>query len=503
MSTPEVAAGFAPRLLAWWDRHGRKDLPWQRQRTPYRVWVAEIMLQQTQVAAVAGYFERFVAAFPDVAALAAAPLDAVLHRWSGLGYYARARNLHRAARLLAADGAAEPPATLEALCALPGIGRSTAGAILACAFGTRAPILDGNVRRVLARHRAVAGAPGERAASALLWALAEALTPHARVGDYTQAIMDLGATVCTRTRPRCDDCPVAADCIARASGRVAELPSVRRRAVLPVRAARMLVVRRPDGGVLLEQRPARGLWGGLWTFPELAADTAVDTALAHLGVAAGTAGVRELPPFEHAFTHFRLTVSPLLVELGAASPVDSGRTACGGEAGGADDGSQTVVAGDDADGGGPAGRPPVAAVTRSGAGAGTVAGADGAPHDRARRWYRPGHTRIGVARPVSRILTELPAMSSSEPRLVHCRRLGRLLPGLARPPFPGPRGEAIFAGVSQQAWDEWLALQTMLINEHRLSATDPQARRYLAEQCERFLDNQPTEKPAGFVPRKD
>ncbi len=223
MATP----GFAARLLAWFDQHGRHDLPWQHPRTPYRVWVAEVMLQQTQVQTVIPYYQRFLALFPGLPVLAAAPLDDVLAAWSGLGYYSRARNLHRAAMQCVAAHGGELPDQFDALAALPGIGRSTAGAILAQAHGQRLPILDGNVRRVLARHRAVTGDPGSSKVQSELWALSQSALPHSRLADYTQALMDLGATVCTRHRAACDRCPLAADCAARLQGRVAEFPQPR------------------------------------------------------------------------------------------------------------------------------------------------------------------------------------------------------------------------------------------------------------------------------------
>lgn len=240
---------FAARLLRWYDRHGRKDLPWQRARTPYTVWVSEVMLQQTQVATVIPYFERFMARFPDVRTLADAPLDAVLAHWSGLGYYSRARNLHRAAQQIRDRHGGVFPEDMDAIAALPGIGRSTAGAILAQALGQRHAILDGNVKRVLTRHRAIAGWPGQSAVERRLWEIAEAETPHARVADYTQAIMDLGAMVCTRARPRCGACPVADDCAARAAGTVSRYPAPKPRKTLPVRQTRMLLVTNGEGEV--------------------------------------------------------------------------------------------------------------------------------------------------------------------------------------------------------------------------------------------------------------
>ena len=264
--TAEPTADFARRLLAWHAEHGRHTLPWQRDPTPYRVWVSEIMLQQTQVSTVVPYFERFMARFPKVAILAAAPLDEVLHHWSGLGYYARARNLHRAAEILAGTYGGEFPATLEEVIALPGIGRSTAGAILALSRGLRHPILDGNVKRVLARGFAVEGWPDAPHVQKTLWALAETLTPLEGVAAYTQAIMDLGATLCTRSRPACERCPVATLCVARQLSKVENYPAPRPRKPLPERRTRFMVLRDPAGRWLLERRPARGIWGGCGVF---------------------------------------------------------------------------------------------------------------------------------------------------------------------------------------------------------------------------------------------
>jgi A/G-specific adenine glycosylase len=304
----------APRLLAWFDAHGRHDLPWQRERTPYRVWVSEIMLQQTQVGTVVPYFERFMRRFPTIEALAASPLDDVLASWSGLGYYARARNLWAAARIVAAEHGGELPATFDALHALPGIGRSTAGAILAQAHGQRWPILDGNVKRVLARYHAVAGWPGLPKVAEELWRYADAHTPAERVADYTQAIMDLGATLCTRTRPACTVCPLAADCAAARAGTQALHPAPRPKRARPQRRVAVLVVRAPDGRVLLERRPPRGIWGGLYSLPELAAgDSPREWCARVLG--ASVAVERALDVIAHAFTHFDLDLLPRLLEL--------------------------------------------------------------------------------------------------------------------------------------------------------------------------------------------
>ncbi|HEY5566713.1 MAG TPA: A/G-specific adenine glycosylase [Gammaproteobacteria bacterium] len=326
---------LASRLLAWFGTHGRHDLPWQRDIDPYRVWVSEIMLQQTQVATVIPYFERFLVRFPNVRKLASAAQDDVLALWSGLGYYARARNLHLAAQIVVERYGSELPTDLEALVELPGIGRSTGAAILALATGRRLAILDGNVKRVLARYHAVDGWPGEPAVERALWALAERHTPHEHVADYTQAIMDLGATLCTRARPACTVCPLVADCRAARAGTQAKFPAPRPKRARRRRRVAVLVVLDSAGRVLLERRPASGVWGGLHSLPELelvessdraasceAALTSAATAwcVRQLG-ARPVASARELATIEHAFTHFDLDLTPWLLEIGDSPAV--------------------------------------------------------------------------------------------------------------------------------------------------------------------------------------
>ena len=296
---------MARNLLRWFDRHGRHGLPWQHPRTVYRVWIAEVMLQQTQVATVVPYFLRFVEKFASLRALAAAPLDDVLAQWSGLGYYSRARNLHRTAQICVDRHRGSLPREFDGLAALPGIGRSTAGAILAQAHGLRFAILDGNVKRVLARHHGVRGWPGATAVQNKLWALADAHTPRSRIADYTQAIMDLGATVCTRAKPRCTACPLRRSCIALRDGATAQLPERKPARVLPTRKTVMLLLRDRAGRILLERRPPTGVWAQLWSLPE-AANAA--TARRDLGA---NIQLHALTPFTHSFSHYRLDVTPM------------------------------------------------------------------------------------------------------------------------------------------------------------------------------------------------
>jgi A/G-specific adenine glycosylase len=315
---PARAARFAPSLLRWFDTDGRKDLPWQRDPTPYRVWVSEIMLQQTQVATVTGYFARFMGRFPDIRSLASARLDEVLHLWSGLGYYARARNLRRAAQAVVQSHGGEFPRTLDEVMALPGIGRSTAGAILALACGERHPILDGNVRRVLARYFGIEGDPGDAAVEQRLWALADACTPYERAAEYTQGIMDLGATVCSRSRPACLLCPVNPDCVARQWNRQDQLPAKRRRPRRTEREAWLVVARRGQRKVLVERRPPAGIWGGLWGLPEFPTRSHAEQWCREQ--LSGSSVPQRGEPLRHAFSHFDYEMRPLVVHcLGKAA----------------------------------------------------------------------------------------------------------------------------------------------------------------------------------------
>ena len=315
---------FAGRVVRWQRSHGRHDLPWQGTRDAYRIWLSEIMLQQTQVSTVIPYYQRFLGRFPDVGALAAASDDEVMALWSGLGYYARARNLHRAAREVVARFDGKFPTTFEALSSLPGVGRSTAGAIAAFAGGERRAILDGNVRRVLARHAGVPGDPMSSATLAALWEVADSRLPGKDIEGYTQGMMDLGADVCTVRKPACLVCPVNVDCIARLENRIDELPGKRLRAA-PKRKRIAMLVAISRGEVLLEKRPPAGIWGGLWSLPEAPVDADPANAIREWGITA--AQVSPIAPFEHAFTHFTLEVAPWRIDVRKARPLAAERGA--------------------------------------------------------------------------------------------------------------------------------------------------------------------------------
>ncbi len=309
---------FAQAIITWQQSHGRHDLPWQHARDAYRVWVSEIMLQQTQVSTVIPYYQRFMQRFPDVRSLATAAGDDVLAAWSGLGYYSRARNLHRAARLIVERHGGAFPSETEAIAALPGIGRSTAAAIAALAFGERCAILDGNVKRILARHFGIEGFPGAAAVERRLWTLAESLLPERDIETYTQGIMDLGATVCTRAKPACDTCPVGGWCVARTTARTAELPQRRPRRTVPLRRTAMLLIR-CAGEILLEKRPPTGVWAGLWCLPQMPPDIDVTGwCREHFGVEVVPAA--PLTMLAHGFTHFKLEILPRPVDVVARPP---------------------------------------------------------------------------------------------------------------------------------------------------------------------------------------
>lgn len=303
-------SAFSSRLIRWQQVYGRHDLPWQGE-SAYRIWLSEIMLQQTQVTTVIPYYLRFIESFPDIAALAAATEEQVLAHWSGLGYYARGRNLHKAARLIIERHGGRFPCDFEQIQTLPGIGRSTAAAIAALAWHERRAILDGNVRRVLARYCGIDGWTGDRKVEARLWEQAERLLPQKEVAIYTQALMDMGATVCTRTRPRCAECPVNTDCVALRTGRVAHLPTPRPRKDTPLREANFLLLKSGDE-IMLEKRPANGIWGGLWCAPQV--DGAEESSYL-LGNSMQIIRRTELEAFTHVFTHFKLSIRPVLIDL--------------------------------------------------------------------------------------------------------------------------------------------------------------------------------------------
>jgi len=303
------SACFASRVIAWQRLHGRHDLPWQNTRDPYRIWLSEIMLQQTQVSAVTPYFHRFISRFPDLASLAAATEDEVLTLWAGLGYYARGRNLHKAARTIGRDFGGVFPSSYESVCALPGVGRSTASAICVFAYGARRAILDGNVKRVLARHFGIEGYPGDKPVETLLWARSEAALPECDIEAYTQGLMDLGATICGRSRPRCDMCPVCTTCVAFRENRTKDLPAARPAKVLAERTTTMVVLS-SQGELLLEKRPSPGIWGGLWCLPEVDSNRLAEECLARFGVLIGEC--EPMGEIDHGFTHFRLRITPVV-----------------------------------------------------------------------------------------------------------------------------------------------------------------------------------------------
>lgn len=307
---------FPQQLLSWFDKHGRKHLPWQQNKTPYRVWVSEIMLQQTQVATVIPYFERFMQRFADLPTLAAAPEDEVLHLWAGLGYYSRARNLHRAAKKVMTEFSGVIPDTLDALLTLPGIGQSTAGAILSIAFNKPTPILDGNVKRVLARFHGIREPMNDKVVEKKMWGLATQYTPVKRVADYTQAIMDLGATLCTRAKPNCAACPFIKECVAYAENCVNELPAKKAVKKLPIRSATFLLAWH-RGNILLCKRPAAGIWGGLWSLPEFSGEPDKKPlrqfCQREFGVSFNELEVLET--FRHTFSHYHLDIHPVAITL--------------------------------------------------------------------------------------------------------------------------------------------------------------------------------------------
>ncbi|WP_394200181.1 A/G-specific adenine glycosylase [Shewanella waksmanii] len=296
---------FSQRVVTWYDNHGRKHLPWQQQKTPYKVWISEIMLQQTQVATVIPYYERFISRFATITDLADAEQDEVLHYWTGLGYYARARNLHKAAQLIRDDYEGKFPEQFDQVIALPGIGRSTAGAILSLSLGQHHPILDGNVKRVLARHAAIEGWPGTKAVENALWQLTEQYTPQAEIQKYNQAMMDLGASICTRSKPQCSACPIAVDCQAQRAGKQSEYPGKKPKKQIPAKSAYMLAVIDSEQTMMIK-RPAAGIWGGLWCFPQF---DNLDELTRYVELNQLMLDNVELTAFRHTFSHFHLDIT--------------------------------------------------------------------------------------------------------------------------------------------------------------------------------------------------
>lgn len=310
---------FSQRIINWYDLHGRKHLPWQQNKTPYRVWLSEIMLQQTQVATVIPYYEKFLQRFPTLLELANAEQDEVLHHWTGLGYYARARNLQKAAQSIRDDFAGEFPTNIDDVIKLPGIGKSTAGAILSLSLGQHHSILDGNVKRILARHSAIAGWPGNKAVENQLWQVAETYTPKQEIQKYNQAMMDIGATICTRSKPNCAKCPVAIDCKAQLAGRQTEFPGKKVKKQIPAKQAIMLIIQ--DGNkVLLQKRPPAGIWGGLWCFEQYDDTQGLETFLSSHNLQLND--LQEFDSFRHTFSHFHLDISAFILQKSRLSQFD-------------------------------------------------------------------------------------------------------------------------------------------------------------------------------------
>ena len=313
---------FSDSVLGWFKSNGRKNLPWQVEATSYKVWVSEIMLQQTQVVTVIPYFERFMKRFPDVHTLADATLDDVLHHWTGLGYYARARNLHKSAKIITSKYQGSLPLSFDEIITLPGIGRSTAGAILSLSHSKRFPILDGNVKRVLTRYHGIKGWPGKKKVENKLWEIAELHTPTKSIKQYTQAIMDLGATVCTRRNPDCDLCPLMLSCFAKEKNKQHNFPEKKPRAAIPERDTIFAILENDCGEILLEQRPLNGIWGGLWCFPEFSDDSKIKSII-QKKYGFNIKQKKEYRPIKHTFTHFHLMIKPIHIKLEKDKDYDS------------------------------------------------------------------------------------------------------------------------------------------------------------------------------------
>jgi A/G-specific adenine glycosylase len=310
---PLSPPAFRKRVLQWFKKHGRTNLPWQKNNDPYRIWLSEIMLQQTQVSTVIDYFQRFVTQFPTVKSLAEAPEDAVLALWSGLGYYQRARNLHRCAQIIMTKFLGHFPSSVDALQTLPGIGRSTAGAIAAFSFEQRAAILDGNVKRVLSRFAGIAGWPGETKVHQTLWELAEQYTPHQHIAQYTQAMMDLGATLCVRSKPHCTACPLQSACFAYQQHAIAEYPGKRPTKIIPLKHETWLILMDAEQRIIMQKRPPTGVWGSLWVFPTFKGTSLKTWCRTHLSCEILTK--ERWPTFRHTFSHFQLDITPIFATI--------------------------------------------------------------------------------------------------------------------------------------------------------------------------------------------
>lgn len=305
---------FADKVITWQKQHGRHNLPWQIDRSPYRVWVSEVMLQQTQVATVIPYYQRFMKAFATIEQLAAADEERVLALWSGLGYYARARNLHAAAKHICQEWQGVFPTSIDDCVTLPGVGRSTAGAILSLSHNIAAPILDGNVIRVLTRHFGIRAAINRSATQRELWQLADSLLPKKNHATYTQGLMDLGADICSRTQAACDRCPLQSSCIAHQTACVDELPfKAKTKKRMPTRYTHMAIIQNKEGAIWLQKRPRTGIWGGLWCFPEYDDCDSLTTDLTTRR--AVTQHIQRLEPLSHQFSHFKLIIQPVLIQL--------------------------------------------------------------------------------------------------------------------------------------------------------------------------------------------
>lgn len=317
---------FTRKLLVWYKQHGRSDLPWQKNKTAYRVWISEIMLQQTQVKTVIPYYLKFMEIFPDVTTLANAPLDNILALWAGLGYYTRARNLHKTAIIIQDQYQGKFPSTLEQMVALPGIGKSTASAILAFSEKQALPILDGNVKRVLTRLHAVNGWPGKPEIEKQLWQLATSYTPTSRyIVDYTQATMDLGATICTRSSPKCTECPVSNECIAFANSETALYPNRSPKKTSPIKHTFLLILKNNKHEILLERRPETGIWGGLWSLPETSTQD-LPVHYLNYGDKVDAKKMQVLAPIHHTFSHFKLIATPIQYSMGKPSKIAMSNT---------------------------------------------------------------------------------------------------------------------------------------------------------------------------------